>query len=162
VTMRKTIRQLGVVPSFVLGVVLFGLAMNHIVDSWWPFDVGRLDLVRDTALNRAEAALILQAMNPEILMAFLATVLVTITGLVLPLAYILNRRFRREGGSPISPSFMETLRQSMLVGLWVAFCAWLQMNRMLGVAVAALVAGVLVLLELLLQVRMKATRVTEG
>jgi uncharacterized membrane protein (UPF0136 family) len=44
----------------------------------------------------------------------------------------------------------------MWVGLWFAFCAWLQMNRTLGIAIAALVAIVLLMFELLLQVRHRA------
>jgi len=165
--MRKTMSRLGVIPSLLLGAALLAiglLALNHIVDNWWPFDVERLDLVRATALGRAEAALLLDAANVQIVLAFLGSALVAVTGLVLPFGYILNRRFKRnpDAGSEAdaAPAFLVTLRQSMWVGLWVAFCLWLQMNRSLGIAVAALVAAVLVMFEVLLQVRARAAHVT--
>ena len=130
---------------FFIGAV----SLNHIVNSWWPFDVGRLDLVRATALNRADATLILESANPQIILAFLATILLAVTGLVLPLVSFLNKRFV----SSQPPTYFVVVRQSMWVGLWVAFCVWLQMNRTLGLAVAGLVAAVLVMFEALLQVR---------
>lgn len=156
--MRKSI-ELGVFPSLLLGAGLFFigfLALNYIVNSWWPFDVGRLDLVRATALNRADAALLLDSANPQILGAFLGTVLLTVTGLVLPLASFLNKRFVPSR----PPTYFVVLRQSMWVGLWVAFCVWLQMNRTLGLAVAGLVAVVLIMFEGLLQVRTRAANIT--
>jgi hypothetical protein len=165
--MSKYSQRLGVFPFLLLGAGLFTvglLAMSHIVDNWWPFDVGRLDLIRATALDRADAAMLLEAADLEIVLALLATILVTATGLVLPLAFILNRRFGRTRPDgevrPYSPRLLVTLRQSMWVGVWVAFCVWLQMNRALGIAVAALVATVLILFELLLQVRTRASDVT--
>jgi hypothetical protein len=167
--MKRVIEWMGVFPHLLLGAGLFviGLsAVNHIVDNWWPFDVGRLDLIRSAALDRAEAASILQAANIEIILAFLAAVLVTITGLVLPLAHILNKRFgpvltgQTDPDAP--PRFLVTLRQSMWVGVWVAFCIWLQMNRSLGLAIAALVAVVLALFEMLLQVRTRAANITKA
>jgi hypothetical protein len=165
--MSKTMSRLGVIPSLLLGAALLAvglLALDHIVNNWWPFNVDRLDLVRATALERAEAALLLDAANLEIVLAFLGSALVAVTGIVLPLAYILNRRFNRapadKAETVAQPMFLVTLRQSMWVGLWVAFCIWLQMNRALGVAVAALVAAVLVMFEVLLQVRARAAHVT--
>jgi hypothetical protein len=158
--MSKFVERLGVIPFLLLGLTLFVLgllALNHIVDNWWPFDVQRLDLVRDTALDRAEAALLLEAANTEIILAFLAAVVVAATGLALPLAFFLNQRFGRPGEPhTVSPAFLVVLRQSMWVGAWVAFCVWLQMNRTLGLAVAGLVAAVLALFEILLQVRTRA------
>ena len=134
-------------PFLLLGAELLFiglLAMNHIVNNWWPFDVSWLDLVRATALDRADQAMLLQAANVEIVLAFLAIVLVAVTGLALPLVYVLNRRLLRSGTMPgtNAPGFLTTLRQAMWVGLWAAFCIWLQMNRVLGVAVAGLVAAV--------------------
>jgi hypothetical protein len=164
--MKRFIEWLGVFPHLLLGAGLFVigfLAMNHIVDNWWPFDVGRLDLVRSTALNRADAASLLQAANAEIIVAFLAAVLVTITGVMLPLAHVLNKRFgpiltgQQDPSAP--PRFLVTLRQSMWVGVWVTFCIWLQMNRALGPAVAILVAVVLAMFEMLLQIRTRATNI---
>ncbi len=152
-------------PFLLLGAGLFViglLAMNHIVNNWWPFDVSRLDLVRATAEGRADPTLLLEAANVEIILAFLAVLLVAVTGLALPLAYILNRRFLRSHYRPeqsAALSFLAPLRQAVWVGLWVTFCAWLQMNRVLGVAVAGLVAVVLIMFEGLLQVRTRAAYV---
>lgn len=157
--MKRYVDRLGVLPFLLLGsgLAFIGLlAMRHIIDNWWPFDVSRLDLIRSVALDRADSTMLLEAANFEIIFALLAVVLVTVTGLALPLAYILNRRFLRRSSQPASPAFMVTLRQAMWVGLWGAFCVWLQMNRVLGVAVAGLAAVVLILFELLLQIRTHA------
>lgn len=152
--MNNFTQRLGIWPTLLLGLGLLALgllAMNHIMDNMWPFDVNRLDLVRATALDRVDAASMLEAANSEIILAFLAAVLVTVTGLALPAAYFLNRRFGVADRS--APQFLVTLRQAMWVGFWTAFCVWLQMNRTLSLGVAALVAVVLVLFEFLLQVR---------
>ncbi len=159
-SMTKFAERLGVIPILLLGGSLFAtglLAGQHIINNWWPFDVSRLDLVRATALDRADPASLLEAANVDIIMAFLAIVLVTVTGLALPLTYILNRRSLRQQSETPTPSFMVTLRQAMWAGLWVAFCVWLQMNRVLSIPVAALVAVVLVMFEVLLKVRTRAS-----
>ena len=96
--MRRVVKKLGSFPTLLLGIglVIIGLStLNYIVDSWWPFDVNRADLVRDTALFRVESTALLDAANWEIVFAFLAAVMVTLTGAVLPLVFILNRRFGR-------------------------------------------------------------------
>jgi hypothetical protein len=152
--MSDLAKRLGIWPTALLGaglLVLGLLALNHIVDKMWPFDVNRLDLVRATALDRVDATSMLDAANGEVILAFLAAVLVTITGAALPLAYFLNRRFGVAAQQ--APQFLVTLRQAMWVGFWGAFCVWLQMNRTLSLPVAALVAIVLILFEFLLQVR---------
>ncbi|MEM7116304.1 MAG: hypothetical protein AAF614_27970 [Chloroflexota bacterium] len=154
--MNRFLARLGVIPSLLFGISLLGLGLlsiNYIVDNWWPFDVERLDLIRDTAVGTIDAPTLLAAANNEIIFAFLGAVLITITGLVLPLVFFLNRRF---GNRESTPGFLLTLRQAMFVGIWVAFCIWLQMNRSLGLAVMVLVAVVLILFEFLLQVRTRA------
>lgn len=159
--MRDGVRRLGAIPFVLLGVglVILGLlALNHIVNNFWPFDVERLDLIRATARMQVDAAALLEAANLEILLAFLAAVMVVVTGLVLPLIYYLNKRLR---ASDQLPSFLLVLRQAMWVGIWVAFCVWLQMNRTLGLAVVLLVAAVLAMFEILLQVRTRASSVLE-
>jgi len=159
--MRDVVRRLGAIPFVLLGVglVFLGLlALNHIVNNFWPFDVERLDLIRATARMQVDAAALLEAANLEILLAFLAAVMVAVTGLVLPLVYYLNKRLR---ASDQLPSFLLVLRQAMWVGIWVAFCVWLQMNRTLGLAVVLLVAAVLAMFEILLQVRTRASSVFE-
>jgi hypothetical protein len=87
------------------------------------------------------------------MIAFLGTILLTVTGLMLPLTSFLNKRFVPGR----APTYFTVIRQAMWVGLWVAFCVWLQMNRTLGLAVASLVAVVLIMFEALLQVRTRAT-----
>jgi hypothetical protein len=159
--MRTLWHRLGSLPFFLVGagmLVLGLLALNYIVNNFWPIDVGRLDLVRSSALGTADAPALLEAREDEILFAFLASLMVAATGLVMPLVYYLNRRIR-PGGLP--PTFLTVLRQSLWIGLWLSFCAWLQMNRTLGIAVALLVGFVLFLFELLLQVRRRAERSSE-
>jgi len=155
----------GLISSFVLGVLLFIiglLAMEYIVDNWWPFDINRLDLVRAAAQGRVNASALLEAANYEIILAFLATVLTAVAGLILPIAYLLNQRFAaftdRRFGQIESSRLMVALRQSVAVGIWVSFSLWLQMNRSLGLAVALLVAGVLILFEILLQIRSRTAQ----
>ena len=158
--MSNLIRRLGLWPYLLFGISLFYLgllSLNQIVNTMWPINVTRIDLLGDIAHDRADAAALLEAVNSEILLVFLAAILVTVTGLLLPLVFYLNRRFRQQRNPP---GFLLVLRQSMWVGVWVAFCIWLQMNRTLGLAVAALVAIVLILFELLLQVRTRAGHVT--
>lgn len=160
-------QRLGVLPYLLLGVGLCFIgvmALNYLVNNFWPFDAARLDLVRATALDRADAPALMESANMEILLAFLAAVLVTMTGVALPIAYFLNKRFGRYAderfGQSTAAPFLVVLRQSMGVGLWAAFCIWLQMNRALGLAAALLVGTVLVLFELLLQIRTRAASVS--
>jgi hypothetical protein len=156
--MEKLTSRFAVMPYLLIGVSLLLLgvaAINHIMNNLWPIDVTRLDLIRSIAQDQAEPAQLLVAVNNEFIVAFLASVLVAVTGLSLPLAYYLNKRFGRSG----SQRFLVVLRQAMWVGIWVAFCVWLQMNRSLGIGIALLVAGVLVTIEVLLQIRTKAAEI---
>ncbi|MCL4871355.1 MAG: hypothetical protein KJ063_20545 [Anaerolineae bacterium] len=156
--MWHTLKRLRIIPIAGLGllIALLGfLALVQIVNNWWPFDVARLDLVRATPQGQADAALILEAGNVEILLTFLASITAIVTGLALPLVYYLNIRF----GKARFPRFLLILRQSMWVGAWVAFCVWLQMNRTFGIAIALLVAAVLIIFEILLQVRTRAVTI---
>ena len=157
-TMKGIMTRLSILPFLAVGIGLFLLgliSLNHIVNNFWPMDVERLDLVRDTALGQADSTLLLTTADPIVILAFLAAVMISVTGLVLPLAYILNRRF---GKSPSSP-FIVVLRQAMWVGLWTAFCVWLQMHRTFGLGVAFLVAAVFVVFELMLQLRSRAAAI---
>jgi hypothetical protein len=156
--MKKLTARFAVMPYLLIGVALLLLgvaAINHIMNNLWPIDVTRLDLIRAIAQDQAEAAQLLGAVNREFIVAFLASVLVAVTGLSLPLAYYLNKRFGRSG----SRRFLVVLRQAMWVGIWVTFCVWLQMNRSLGIGIVLLVAGVLVTIEVLLQIRTKAAEI---
>ncbi|MEZ4517713.1 MAG: hypothetical protein R3C44_13100 [Chloroflexota bacterium] len=158
--MQGFVKRLGILPALLLGaglLVLGVLALNHITNTMWPFDVSHIELVRATAQQRVDASMLLAAANNEIILAFLASVVVAVTGLMLPVAYFLNKRFDPQYRDGDSPPMLTVTRQALLVGLWVAFCLWLQMNRTLGIAVAALVAGVFILFELLLQIRARAS-----
>ena len=160
--MRTFWHRLGSMPVFLAGaglVILGLLALNYIVNNFWPIDVGRLDLIRSSALGTADAPALLEAREGEILLAFLASLMVAVTGLSLPFVYYLNRRIQR-AGTP--PAFLTVARQALWIGLWVSFCVWLQMNRTLGIAVALLVGFVLFLFELLLQLRRRAERSSEA
>lgn len=162
--MQRFFRRLGVIPVAVLaaGLCLLGaLAINHIVNTMWLFDPNRLELTRAVVQQRADAATLLAAANGEVLLAFMASVVVAVTGLAMVPAYFLNRRFGPPDQRDRPPVFLAVLRQSMFVGLWVVFCLWLQMNRTFGPAVALLAAAVLVLFELVLQIRERASAVTE-
>lgn len=156
--MQNSTKRPGIFAALVLGASLCAiglLALQRIVDYWWPIDVGRLDLIRDTMLDRIDAPTLLSAANGEVILAFLGAILVTLTGLFLPLAFFLNKRF---GRATTFPPLLVALRQAMWVGLWGAFCTWLQMNRALGLAIALLVAFVFVLFELLVQIRTQVAR----
>jgi hypothetical protein len=162
----KILQRMGVIPYLLLGVGLFFIgfvALEYVVNNFWPIDTNRLDLVRATALDRVDAASLLEAANNELILVFLATIMLMATGLALPIAYFLNKRFGRYAderfGASTSAPFLVVLRQSMGAGFWVAFCIWLQMNRAFGIAAALLVAGVLILFELLLQIRTRAAAV---
>ena len=160
--MKKAFERLGIVPYLLLGfgLLILGLmAMNHIIDNWWPMNVERIDLVRATALDQVDPASLMDAANTEIILAFLSAVLVATTGLALPITYFLNKRFAPSPGKT-APHFLVVLRQAMFIGFWASFCLWLQMNRMLGLAVVVLVAGVLILFEILLQIRTRTAKVS--
>jgi hypothetical protein len=154
--MKVLFQRLGSIPYLLLGagLLMVGLlSLNHIVNSFWPIDVQRIDLVRATALDQADPAQLLNAANREILWVFLAGVLVVITGASLPLAYVINQRF----GQSKSSQFLVVLRQAMWIGIWFAFSIWLQMNRTFGWGVAILVAAVFIVVEVLLQVRTRVS-----
>lgn len=158
----KFLKRLGILPALLIGAVLFLLgllAMSYIVNNFWPFDVNRLDLVRRSVTGQVDAATLLEAADMQIVLAFLAGILMAVTGLVLPLAYLLNVRLGHSHQTGATPSFWVVLRQALGAGVWVTFLVWLQMNRVLGLAVALLVAGVLVLFEVLLQIRSRAASV---
>jgi hypothetical protein len=159
--MEKLTTRFAVVPYLLVGIglLLLGVvAINHVMNNFWPIDVTRIDLIRAIAQDQADSEQLLRAGNIEFILVFLASVLVAVTGLSLPLAYYLNKRFGRSG----SQSFLVVLRQAMWVGIWVAFCVWLQINRSLGIGVAILVAGVLVTVEVLLQIRTKAAEIASN
>ena len=162
--MQRFVHRLGVVPVLILSIGLFllgALAIDRVVNTLWLFDVTRIDLARAVVQQRADAPTLLAAANGEILVAFLASVVVAFTGLAMVPMYYVNKRFNPPGFRDQPPVFLSVLRQSLFVGLWAAFCVWLQMNRTFGLAVAVLAAAVLVLFEIVLQIRNRASAVTE-
>lgn len=163
----KILQKLGVTPYLLLGIGLAFIGFSawlYITNSFFPFNPEqRLDLVRALGLDRADAPSLLEAASAELLIAFLGAIFLFATGIALPLAYFLNKRFgeyadERFGESTATP-FLVVLRQAIGVGFWASFCIWLQMNRAFGLAAALLVAFVLILFELLLQIRTRAASV---
>jgi hypothetical protein len=65
----------------------------------------------------------------------------------LPFLWLLNRRFR--SASPAPPRVL--LREGIIVGLYASTCLWLQLNRMLNLALALLLAIGLFTIEWLLR-----------
>lgn len=149
--MQKIWQRLGSLPYLLLGIVFLyagSYTLIYIVDNVWLFDVNRLDLVRAVAQDRTDAPALLDAAYTDVILSFLAALGTAVMGLTLPLLYFINKRFVTP-----QPRFIVVLRQSAWLGGWAAFCSWLQMNRAFGLAVAVLVIGVFVLLEVLLQLR---------
>jgi hypothetical protein len=79
---------------------------------------------------------------------FFFTVL-AVTGLILPIAAYLNRRF------PASPAVSNStiLREAILAGIFAPTLAWLQLNRALTGSVAIILAIGFVLLEWFIRLR---------
>jgi hypothetical protein len=162
--MQRFYRRLGVVPVLLLAAGLFvlgALAVDRIVNTMWLFDPGRIELARAVAQQRVDAGTLIAAANGEILAAFLASIITAVTGLALIPLYYVNKRLNQTTLPGRPPVFLVVLRQAMFVGFWVAFCLWLQMNRTFGIAVALLAGAVLVLFELVLQIRERAWAVQE-
>ena len=76
--------------------------------------------------------------------AFLTT---AATGTALPFVWLLHRRFER--GGQAQPSVL--LRQALLIGLYVSLCAWLQINRSLGLGLALAIALGFAAIEVLIR-----------
>lgn len=163
----KILQRMGVLPYLVLGVAMAFIGFSawlYISNSFFPFNPDqRLDLVRSVGLDRADAATILEAASAELIFAFLSAIFLFVTGVALPFAYFLNNRFGKYAderfGESTSTPFLVVVRQAIGVGFWSSFCVWLQMNRAFGIAAALLVAFVLILFELLLQIRTRAASV---
>jgi hypothetical protein len=79
--------------------------------------------------------------------AFLAVWAFALMGTAWPVLLALHRRFRGE------PTPWTVWRQSAWVGAFGAAAAWLQMNRLLNIAWAVVVAGVFVVIEIILSLR---------
>ncbi len=66
-------------------------------------------------------------------------------------AYYLNLRFG--GENPQRVRIIRSLRESLLAGLYLSLCAWLQMTRVLNWTNALVIFGILALLESFLLVK---------
>ena len=84
-------------------------------------------------------------LGPRWLFFFLGVL--ALTGPAIPLVYFLNKRF------PSDPPVEEIviLRQALWVGVFGSTVAWLQLGRVLTIGLAAILAGVFVMIEFLLR-----------
>ncbi len=87
---------------------------------------------------------------------FFAAIWLTVSGVVLPLVWLLHRRFGRPDAGESWRSFFKIVRQASWVGIWVCSCAWLQTNRTLNWAMALLILVVLILVEVMVLTRLEA------
>lgn len=76
------------------------------------------------------------------------------TGTSLPFLWLLNRRFRTS--KPAPPQVL--LREGLLIGLYAAICLWLQLNRMLNLTLALLLAIGIFMIEWLLRLIERSAR----
>ena len=83
--------------------------------------------------------------NPATEAMFLGLLALTLAGLTLPVAALLNQRFARPGWQAQDP--YRLLRQGGWVGLFGGLCGWLQAKDVLNWIVAAVVGAVLLLME---------------
>ena len=80
---------------------------------------------------------------------FFFFIVLAVTGVILPIAAFLNRRF------PITPAVSKTtvLREAILIGIFVPTLTWLQLNRALSVSIFIILVIGFVLLEWFLRLR---------
>ncbi|HSF79807.1 MAG TPA: hypothetical protein VLA49_01150 [Anaerolineales bacterium] len=83
---------------------------------------------------------------------FFFTCVLAITGSTLPVVAFLNRRFP----STPTPTAGVIVRQTIWVGIYFPTLAWLQIGRVLNLALALLLAVGLILIEWLLRLREKS------
>jgi hypothetical protein len=82
---------------------------------------------------------------------FFFSIVLAITGIVLPLMAFLNRRFPTD---PVAGRSV-IVREASLAGIYTATLAWLQLGRVLTLGLGFLLAGGLVLVEFLIRLREK-------
>ena len=93
----------------------------------------------------------LPTVGPRWLFFFLLTV--AVTGTALPFVWMLHRRF--DGARPAPTSVL--LRQALWVALFIALCAWLQVNRSLTLSLGLLLGIGFVVLEWFLRLLERST-----
>jgi hypothetical protein len=79
---------------------------------------------------------------------FFFTLVLAVTGTLLPVIAFLNLRF-----STIPPAPVIIIRQSLWFGVYAATLAWLQIGRVLSPMIALLLALGLIIIEWLLRLR---------
>ncbi|MEN8098321.1 MAG: hypothetical protein ABFQ89_04535 [Chloroflexota bacterium] len=72
-----------------------------------------------------------------------------VSGTSLPLIWVIHRRLSKRQYSKPEQMVFVIARQASFVGIWVSFCAWLQMQQVLNWVMASLVAILLILVEAL-------------
>ena len=85
-------------------------------------------------------------------LAFFILWVMALTGTVLPIAYLLNRRFATE--PPAEPNVI--VREALWVGIYGATLAWLQLGRLVSLWVWMGLGGGLIAAEYLIRLREKA------
>ncbi len=83
---------------------------------------------------------------------FFFLVVLAITGLCLPVAAFLNRRFTTQPPA----TYNTLLREAAIVGIYIATLAWLQLGRVLSMPLTLLLAIGLLLIEFLIRLREKS------
>ena len=91
-------------------------------------------------------------------LAFLLLFFVALAATLVPIAFYFNHRFASsESGEDsvlgLSKGSVRAIRQSGLAALFLVLCAWLRMIRSLNWAVALLVLGLLVSIEVIILTR---------
>lgn len=146
--------KLGIIPYIIIGPIFLVLGVGSLrqITNYWPFEAqNHLELVRQVATDQASNTDLIEVALPEMIVAFLLSAAFALIGLFLPLLYLINRRIQAR-----PPDFLVICRQGLGIGLWVAVCLYLQMNRVLSIAVALLLMVVFVLAEVIFQVRTQA------
>lgn len=94
--------------------------------------------------------LTLPTLGPRWLLYFL--VAVAVSGMVLPGIHYLHRRFP---GKPVATSVVM-IREALLVGAFADTLLWLQLGKVLNLALAILIGACLAVIEVLLRLREKS------
>ncbi len=146
-------------------MILLGLAsMNWLVNNIWLVPTGNeafVELRRAVAEGRADANALIAASDYGLIVLFLIAVWIVAFGLCLPLVYFVNRRIRLTRRLAAA-STVVLLRQTAWLGLWLALCVLLQMNRLFNMPVAIMIFLTFGLIETLLIVRKKSAEVVQS
>jgi hypothetical protein len=132
--------------------------MNWLINNVWLVPTGEEafeGLKRAVAEGRVDANALIAASDYGLIVLFLLAVGIVGFGLTLPLVYFVNRRIRLARDASEATTGV-LLRQSAWLGLWLAICILLQMNRLFNMPIALMVLITFGLIETLLIVRKKS------